>query len=92
MAFCRGERKIGGSAIFVRNGLSIGLFSGEENIVLSIYRVPGGRKEEKECFSNRIEDILNIVMFDEEYNVFISGDFNIDLLTKILAEICFYLG
>lgn len=61
----------------------------KKNLILSVYRVPGGLREEKNCFLEKIEEVLNIVTSDEECSVFLSGDFNVDLLANTLTEVDF---
>lgn len=40
------------------------------NLIVSIYRVDGGRKEDKKCFLDKSGDAKNIMMSQEDFNVF----------------------
>lgn len=46
-----------------------------------IEHMPGGYKEEKNLLLSKVEEVLNIFLSCENCNVFMSGDFNIDLVS-----------
>lgn len=46
--------------------------------------MPGGVKEEKDSLLNKVEEILNIVLFPEDRNVSMSGGMIVSLILKIV--------